>query len=312
VRAALVPAALALSALPLRAGERPLDVGHDAPLHSVADEAFQAIAQFYDYDRELPLDARVVGRDELPDAVREKIVFDGVRDSRVPALLGIPKAGSGPHPLVLQIDGLTGSKDRWWEEGAWSHGGELTHALLALGIAVLAIDAQYHGERGAGNDFASPGDMSWGPEPLPNRFREMVVQSTVEARRALDYAATRSEIDASRIGVIGISMGGIMTFALAGLDPRVSAAVACVTPPRTASALAPQTFAPRVRAPFLMLMGRADDYYDAAQTRTLYGLLGSASKDLVVYDGGHQLPAEYTQRAVAWLARHLHAGSTRP
>ncbi len=43
--------------------------------------------------------------------------------------------------------------------------------------------------------------------------------------RGLDYLASRPEVDASRLGVTGISGGGAATFWIAAADPRVSVAV---------------------------------------------------------------------------------------
>jgi len=45
-----------------------------------------------------------------------------------------------------------------------------------------------------------------------------------EDRRSIDYLLTRSEVDAKRIGCGGLSMGGLRTIFLAGLDPRVRCA----------------------------------------------------------------------------------------
>ncbi|MBS1237846.1 MAG: Acetyl xylan esterase, partial [Deltaproteobacteria bacterium] len=44
------------------------------------------------------------------------------------------------------------------------------------------------------------------------------------AMRALDYLATRPEVDSERIGVTGISGGGVMTWLLTALDGRIKAA----------------------------------------------------------------------------------------
>jgi dienelactone hydrolase len=44
-------------------------------------------------------------------------------------------------------------------------------------------------------------------------------------RAAVDYLLTREEVDADRIGCIGLSIGGFRSAHLAGLDPRIAAAV---------------------------------------------------------------------------------------
>lgn len=43
--------------------------------------------------------------------------------------------------------------------------------------------------------------------------------------RLIDYLSTRKEVDASRIGLTGISKGGIEAYFTAAVDPRVAAAV---------------------------------------------------------------------------------------
>ena len=46
--------------------------------------------------------------------------------------------------------------------------------------------------------------------------------------RLIDYLATREDIDADRIGMIGFSKGGMETYLTAAVDPRVAVAVPCI------------------------------------------------------------------------------------
>jgi len=46
-------------------------------------------------------------------------------------------------------------------------------------------------------------------------------------RRSVDYLLTRPEVDPQRIGVLGLSIGGLRTAHLIAADPRIKAA--CVT-----------------------------------------------------------------------------------
>jgi dienelactone hydrolase len=277
---------------------------------ALSDEAYKAIRQFYQYDEQMPLDARVVEREETPGYVREKVVFNGIRDSRVPGYLGLPKAARGPYPCILLIDGITGSKSRWWEEESWPHGGLATRQLLAAGFAVLALDAQYHGERSAANDCENPGAMYF-ERKWYSRTREMILATTVDHRRAIDYLATRPEIDIERIGLLGHSMGGIVIFGLNASEPRAKASVACVTPlsiwgPKELAVIPPFDFARGVgKRPFLLLMGRSDRYYSAADVVSLMEMIEGAPKKLSFYDSGHRLPKEYVTEAREWFERHL-------
>ena len=274
------------------------------PVRGVGDEAFQVVRRFYDYDRTSPLNANVVARQDRPTSVREKIVFSGMLGSRVPAYLALPKERTGRVPVVLLLDGIQGSKERWFEQDSWPRGPLVTDSLLAAGIGVLALDARYHGERVADGDYRSPG-LSGG------NFQELFVATVVDYRRALDYLATRPEVDTTRIGALGLSMGGMMSFALAGLDERIRAVVAGVTPVSAFKdpaqiAVSPQTFAPFVRdLPVLVQMGRTDGFYNEADVNAFHALLPAARKELVWYESGHRLPPEYAARAVGWLRQHL-------
>ncbi len=49
--------------------------------------------------------------------------------------------------------------------------------------------------------------------------------AVIDHRRLLDWVETRSEIDTSRVAIVGFSMGALTTATLLGNDPRVSAAV---------------------------------------------------------------------------------------
>lgn len=276
-------------------------------MEPVGEEAFQVLLQFFQYDQGIPLEARIVEKQDTPDYVREKIVFRGVRDSRVPGYLAIPKTGTPPYPCVLQLHGIMGSKSDWWDDDSFLSGGHLTKGLLEAGSAVLALDAQYHGERISNNDYESPGVMVFQKGWL-NRMREMIIQSTVEYRRAIDYLSTRTEIDTTQIGMIGYSMGGMMTFYLTGVEPRIKVSVACVTPTvkERLSATAPQNFAKAVGGrPFLMLMGQIDPFYTIEESQQLHDLIESSTKELVFYESGHRLPVEYTRKAIEWFQAYL-------
>jgi dienelactone hydrolase len=103
---------------------------------------------------------------------------------------------------------------------------------------VLAPDACWYGERAAAGpagaaDTADPGrpvqeslhklDL-WLGRTLWGRFVR-------DDRIALDYLCSRPEVDATRIGATGMSMGSTRSWWLAAVDERVAAAVgvACLT-----------------------------------------------------------------------------------
>ncbi len=277
-------------------------------INPIKSEAFKVMTQFFDYDKSIPLEARIVDKDEETNYTREKIVFQGPGNSRVPGYLAIPKEGNGPYQCVLLLHGVGDSKESWWKENSFTSGGLLSKQLLDSGFAVLSLDAEYHGERMLNNDFESA-DVFIFQKGWIMRARDMIVQTVIEYRRAMDYLATREEIDSTRFGAIGYSMGGMMVFNLSAVDPRLNASVASVTPvlKQPFSALAVYNFAPFVsRSSFLMLMGESDNRnYTKNDGQRLYELLQSKNKKIKWFDSGHKLPDEWTNSASEWMLQYL-------
>jgi dienelactone hydrolase len=217
------------------------------------DGEFALAADFMSYDASIPLDAAMVGETEFDTQTRYKVAFRGSRDEIIPGFLSIPKEGDGPFPCVLLMHGLGSRKQAWWGD-EFTSGAEMSGRLAALGYAAFALDAKYHGERSALNRYEEPWAMFGRGEF--SRIRALMVESTVDYRRGLDWLETRDDIDADRIGAIGYSMGGMMLYYLAALDSRVDVAVACVAPLMGSPASSPARVAPHVGdTPFAMLMG---------------------------------------------------------
>lgn len=273
----------------------------------IGEEAYGVLKAFYDYDATIPLEARVVELNDEETSVRRKVVFRSVQGFMVPGYLELPKDGAAPYPCVLLMHGWSWSKDIWWETRDYNRG-DIRGQLLKKGFAVLALDAQAHGDRIAENDY-HPVNLhnEPGEEPRKNHFtlREIVVQTVIDYRRGLDYLATRGDIDMERIGVIGYSMGGFGTFALTAVDPRIRVAVACVAPTAWGHdvVLAPANY---VRAigdkPFCMLNGLNDEVCLAAPGRELYALLEGPNTELKFYDADHTLPPKWVADAVSFIA----------
>jgi len=167
--------------------------------------------------------------------VEERFSFDNGAGSIVPGVLLLPKERKGKLPGILYCH---------WHGGEYDGGKvELFQArhtpkepgpeLVQRGYAVLAIDAPCFGERhGKGPDAerGSSGEMSaaklelW----LGRSLWGMLLRDDL---MALDYLCSRPEVDASRIGATGISMGATRTWWLMALDERIRSgvAVACLT-----------------------------------------------------------------------------------
>jgi len=278
-------------------------------LHPVGDEASQVIKQCFEYDRNVSLDARVVETVELENCVREKIVFTGNRQSRVPGYLAFPKNAKKPCPVVLQLHGFSASKLSWWENFTYGAMAQTTERLLSEGYAVLALDALYHGERIQDYDYGNLWSIIKKQETY--KYMELVNQSVIEYRRALDYLDTRGDIDMSRIGATGPSMGGIMTFYLSAVEPRITCAVSCVVMPleplnhKRYLINDPTNAASAICCPLLMLMGKKDEWYTMENGNALFDLVGSKEKNIIWYDSGHSLPVEHVNEIVKWFDKYL-------
>jgi len=293
------------------AGAEP--AGSEPPIERLDAEASRAIAACYEYDKTIPLEPRIVERAKKDDALREKIVFRGVQGFLVPAYLQLPPQATAPHPCVLLLHGWSGSKENWWENDNYVSGGNVRRALLAAGFAVMALDAQCHGDRIAQNDFAPVNHFADPQATVAGRKGyfsqpEIYMQTVRDYRRAIDYLATRPEIDSARLGVLGYSMGGTQTFVLTGVEPRIKVAVAVAAPADRSqwSLIAPQNFLRGIgERPILTIMGRTDELCPLGHAQALQAMIESPTKDQVLFDAGHRLPADYVPHAVNWLRKYL-------
>jgi dienelactone hydrolase len=256
----------------------------------------------FSYDTGAPLKSRVSQRLDTTTFVREKIVFDGARGVRVPALLAVPKSGPARHPLVVLVDGIGGWKERWWQETSWNRGRVLIDSLLSAGFAVAMADAPASGERTFENDFVSAEAFVRDT----SKWREMGIRNAIEQRRLIDYLVSRPDIDSTRIGMLGLSHGGMMTFALAATDSRIKAAVAGLTPmQRIPADLLPTAYVGRVHTPLLMFAATNDGWYTREQVDRAFAGIAARQKQLVWYEGGHRPPPEYAIAAAQWFRQHI-------
>jgi dienelactone hydrolase len=213
----------------------------------------------------VPLDAEVVHMQERGDVICEKVYFNSSPWSRVPALLVRPARQSQPAPALVALHDHGGfytfGKEKLVEiENEPAELSEFKHTyysgrsyateLARRGYVVIVTDAFYFGERRI--DFSTiDAEMaarlqtrqSTLNETLSDyhtqcsAFEEVVARhlfaagvtwpgiSSHDDRSSVDYLVSRPEVDAGRIGCLGLSMGGHRTNYLAATDPRIKAAV---------------------------------------------------------------------------------------
>lgn len=132
-----------------------------------------------------------------PPGRRVEIPYGG---ARLVGVLRLP-AGAGPHPVVVLVPGLDSAKEEF----------RSTEALfLERGLGTFSVDGPGQGE--AEYDLPIQGDWEKPGSVI------------------LDAVAGLDGVDAERIGVWGVSLGGYYAPRIASADPRVRACVALAGP----------------------------------------------------------------------------------
>jgi dienelactone hydrolase len=207
-------------------------------------------------------ETKLIRRVEHEDFFEEHLTFQTTPDLRVPAIVVLPKRAKLPAPGIVALHDHGGfylwGKEKLLEQPGEhpeltafrreAYGGRSVLAELARrGYVAIAIDMFYWGERrmlldGDPPEFRDrPADM---PKQRINEFNsrsgqneQLVARSLLTAGiswpgvmlwddiRTVDYLASRPEVDAARLGCVGLSVGGYRSFLLPALDERIKAAV---------------------------------------------------------------------------------------
>jgi dienelactone hydrolase len=217
-----------------------------------------------------------------------------------------------PAVIVLHILGADFALSRY-----------LAARLAERGVAALFVKLPYYGERrppgdGHGQRFLST-DVA--------RSLGAMRQGVCDVRRAAAWLAGRPEIDPTRLGVTGISLGGIVAAVAAAVDPTLNRAVLLLAGGDLARILWEMPEAARYRAlwiesgktladlkaltdPFdpltyahrlagkrlLMMAGNVDEVIPPACTRALWTAAGRPA--IIWYDCGHYSALAYLLPAV--------------
>eukprot|EP00899_Mesostigma_viride_P028448 jgi/Mesvir1/8789/Mv02697-RA.1 len=106
------------------------------------------------------------------------------------------------------------------------------------GYVTCAIDCRYHGERSVDDDGALDSGAyckalvrAWQSKPASEdapHERPFLYDNLWDISRLVDYLSSRPDVDPKRIGVTGISLGGMHTWLAAAADPRIAAGVALI------------------------------------------------------------------------------------
>jgi cephalosporin-C deacetylase-like acetyl esterase len=137
---------------------------------------------------------------------------------RVPGYLLLPdaKAFKGPRPVVIALHGTGGNKD------------DMANIVLKAaqaGFIGVAIDGRFHGERTRAGHGSAEYNAAIAEAFKTGKGHPFYFDTSWDVMRLVDYLVTRKDVDAARIGLTGISKGGIETYLSAAADPRIAVAV---------------------------------------------------------------------------------------
>ena len=138
----------------------------------------------------------------------------------IPTVVCVPGHGRGVDDIV-GIDEK--GRDRTDKDG-YQH--DFAIQIAEAGLAAVAIEPLGFGcRRDPANAKRGLGRSACQPlaEPLSSG-QTMIGWRVYDVMRTIDLIATRPELDAERIGCVGISGGGTCTLFSAALEPRIKAA----------------------------------------------------------------------------------------
>jgi len=134
-----------------------------------------------------------------PRVSRVAVPYEG---TTLPAYFSAaPATQEGPAPVIVLVNGLDSTKEHQYTSNHWEE-------LAARGISCLMLDQPGTGE-------------ALRLQELPAR-----IDTEAWAGAVVDWLATRGDVDASRIGIVGWSLGGYYAPRAAAFEKRFALCVA--------------------------------------------------------------------------------------
>lgn len=289
-----------------------------------------------------PLRPAVIETRTFPGYRREKIVFESRPGMSVLAYLLLPEKAQKPPAVMIclpghgrgvdDIVGIDGQGSERTDKAGYQH--DFAIQVAEAGMAAVAIEPLAFGCR---RDAISARKGLSANACQPSAGAALLLGQTMigwrvwDVMRTLDYVATRSDLDSSRVGCMGISGGGTVTLFGAALEPRIRAALVsgylnsfrdsilslshCIDNyvpgilnwaemHDVAGLIAPR--------PLFVESGEKDNIFPIRasiesfnEVRGIYGVFGAAGlAEQEVFPGDHSF---WGKRGIPFLARHLNA-----
>jgi cephalosporin-C deacetylase-like acetyl esterase len=190
----------------------------------------------------VPVAAEVAAPTTTPQGYTQlRFAYTSQPGQRVPGILLKPAdaGATSRRPVVIAMHGTGGNKN---DQLAF------LRQCVARGFLGVAIDGRYHGERAQGaprignlNPYETailkaycdtPRLLitAFGPtvERVEEPFYPLYYDTVWDIMRLIDYLRMREDVDPARIGIYGVSKGGIEAYLAAAADPRIAVAVPAI------------------------------------------------------------------------------------
>ena len=229
----------------------------------------------------------------------------------------------GSRPLVILSHAFQSSKEFWQDKML---------SLARAGYYAVALDNHGHGQR-KGPDFKSQVFENDGFNLY--EVRRLIKETADDIPILIDHFIAHENVDAGRIGMIGVSMGGFIAFRALVIDDRIGVAAPVIASPyfdekpkdlplvnrpeinrslddysqEFSPANYPGQFYPRA---LLVQVGEQDKHLDAGRVgqfcttlKPYYRRTPSKLMFIQEKNTGHEFTDAMWQNATQWLKEHL-------
>jgi len=193
---------------------------------------------------------------------------------RVPGTLRKSASGAGRLPVLIVLHETGTDRNSPNVVG-------IATAVAAHGFLTVAISGRYFGSGGGDAAYVAAMKAAYA---TPGKDYPFLYDTVWDVMRTIDYLVTRDDVAADKIGLTGISKGGMETYLAAAVDTRVAAAAPIVGVQSFKWGLENDAFQARA----LSLGGAVPNPNDAASVREFYDRVAPGLVDL--YDCPDMLP----------------------
>lgn len=187
-------------------------------------------------EKRTPLTAQTLEVREYPGYRREKFVIQSRPGFYLLGYLLTPKSGTAPHATVVcvpghgrGVDDIVGIDDKGQDrtdKAGYQHDFAIQvteHGMAAVAIEPIAFGCRRDPVTKTKNLGTSACQPSAGGLLLLGQT--MIGWRVYDVMRTIDWIETRKELDAKRVGCMGISGGGTCTLFASALEPRIRVAM---------------------------------------------------------------------------------------